>query len=358
MNTRRFILFVFVSASVCWSQAQPPRMEHVNLINRTASNLQSEVGSIASDGKASWTAYAVPTIAPDQQMCCFTSTSGNMSNCGCALERESGHFSGSVEGPGTEHLEPAPYFYVFLRNEGGRVQKVRTFSASCPLDADGMTVYWLGTPRPADSVALLTSFIGAGNQAEWHGDRVADGAMVAIAYTRDPSADQALDRFVVAGQPRSVRKKAAFWIGQMRGADGLKTLLSLMRNDSDDQFRSELTFDISQSKLPEAQAELLRVARQDQSSRVRGQALFWLAQKAGRKVEGAITEAIERDPDTDVKKKAVFALTQMPSDEGIPLLINVAKTNNNPAVRKQAIFWLGQSHDPRALDFIESVLTH
>jgi len=41
----------------------------------------------------------------------------------------------------------------------------------------------------------------------------------------------------------------------------------------------------------------------------------------------------------------------------VPLLINVAKTNRNPAVRKQAIFWLGQSNDPRALNFIEGVLT-
>jgi len=26
-------------------------------------------------------------------------------------------------------------------------------------------------------------------------------------------------------------------------------------------------------------------------------------------------------------------------------------------VRKQAIFWLGQSKDPRALDFLEEILT-
>ena len=47
----------------------------------------------------------------------------------------------------------------------------------------------------------------------------------------------------------------------------------------------------------------------------------------------------------------------MPGDEGVPLLIQVARTNRNPAVRKQAIFWLGQSKDPRALDFIEKILT-
>jgi HEAT repeat protein len=90
---------------------------------------------------------------------------------------------------------------------------------------------------------------------------------------------------------------------------------------------------------------------------VRSQALFWLAQKAGRKAVEAIRDAIREDPETEVKRKAVFALSQLPKDEGIPQLIHVARTNRNPEVRKQAIFWLGQSHDPRALAFIEEILT-
>ncbi|HET9791853.1 MAG TPA: HEAT repeat domain-containing protein, partial [Candidatus Angelobacter sp.] len=67
--------------------------------------------------------------------------------------------------------------------------------------------------------------------------------------------------------------------------------------------------------------------------------------------------AIENDPATEVKKKAVFALSQLHDGEGVPLLIGVAKSNKNPAVRKQAMFWLGQSHDPRALAYLEEVLT-
>ena len=47
----------------------------------------------------------------------------------------------------------------------------------------------------------------------------------------------------------------------------------------------------------------------------------------------------------------------MPDGEGVPQLIRVAKTNRNPEVREQAVFWLGQSEDPRALDFIEQILT-
>ena len=90
---------------------------------------------------------------------------------------------------------------------------------------------------------------------------------------------------------------------------------------------------------------------------MRSDALFWLAQRAGNQAVSAIAEAIDRDPDTEVKKKAVFALSQLPRDEGVPRLIEVARTNRNPEVRKQAMFWLGQSHDPRAVQFFEQILT-
>jgi phosphoribosyl-AMP cyclohydrolase len=357
MKPALITMLLFSSAIVALGQAEPPQLQHANLITRNAADVAAEVNRIAGEKQAAWTAYAVPSVAPDHEMCCFSSSEGVTTSCGCALERQNGgQFTGHVEGTTNAHLEPRPYFYVFLRSEGGAVQKVRSFSGDCPVDADGMTVYWLGSPSAAQSVALLASLVSSGAE-ESRSERVTDGAILAIAYTNDASADQALDQFLAASQPRSIRKKAAFWTAQMRGKAGLQKLIAIMHNDSDDQFRSELTFDISQSKQPEAQDELLRVAHQDQSSRVRGQALFWLAQKAGKKVAGAITDAIENDPDTEVKKRAVFALTQMPQEEGIPLLIQVAKTNRNPAVRKQAVFWLGQSHDPRALDFIESVLT-
>lgn len=107
---------------------------------------------------------------------------------------------------------------------------------------------------------------------------------------------------------------------------------------------------------PEADNALIRLAKDESSTKTRGQALFWLSQKASQKAMGTIQEAVDNDPDTDVKKKAVFALSQLPKDDGIPKLIDVAKNNRNMAVRKQAMFWLGQSHDPRALQFLEDIL--
>ena len=334
--------------------ANQPQLQNAKIVAGSAANLQSEVNRLKSE--TAWIAWSVPMIAGDHQMCCFNQYDGVTTNCGCSLGNRDANISvNSNSAPRVQNLEGPSSFYVFLRTEAGQVQKVRTFGADCPIDGGGMTVHWLGDARPADSVALLSSLVGTSNDGDRH-DRVSGSAVMAIAFTNDASADRAMDSLLAAGQPVSIRKKAAFWTAQLRGKAGVAKLIDLMRKDGDERFRSDLTFDLTQSKQPEAEAELMRAAREDSSSKVRSQALFWLAQRAGKKVAGAITEAIENDPDTSVKKRAVFALTQMPDSEGVPLLIQVAKSNTNPVVRKQAMFWLGQSHDPRALDFIESVL--
>lgn len=335
--------------------AQQPNIQNAKLETRSAAGgLQAQVDSVARGGSAVWIAWSVPSIKPDADMCCYNMHNDTVYNCGCTLE------SGNVANISTNtqaapvKLEGSRTFNVFVRVEGGQVQKVKALGATCPVDAQNMPVYWLTDVKAAESVSLLRGLAEkSGSDGE---KKPADGAVLAIAMTNDASADAALDQLISANQPEWLRKKVAFWMGVQRGDAGLKKLLALMKSDSSDSFRKDLVFPISQSKSPEAEAELIRIARQDSSKGVREQAIFWLAQKAGKKAASFLKETVDNDPDTDVKKRAVFALSQMPKDEGIPLLIQVARTNANSAVRKQAMFWLGQSGDPRALDYIESVL--
>ena len=287
--------------------------------------------------------------------------------CGrCRLEDRGGESIGHpahTEGRKKRKLESSPYFLVLYRAAAGKIQKIRTFSPECELDAGGLPLIWLTGVRPAESVAWLSSFVKAGaGQAEEDEERrrehLGNSALTAIAFHGDNSAERALEGFAANGQPERVREHAAFWLGAARGRQGYEALTRLVRDDADEHFREKAVFALYVSKEPEAVDAIIGVAHHDSSAHVRGQALFWLAQKAGKKAEATITEAIEKDPETDVKKRAVFALSQLPKDEGVPLLIQVAKTNTNGVVRKQAMFWLGQSHDPRALAFFEEVLSH
>jgi len=369
MKTQRMILAgtMFGAAAVFgfgWPNAaqaqQAPRVENAKFETRAlAGPLDTAFREIARQAdKPEWVGYSVAEIAGERTACCGNYRDGDGENCGtCRLEKDHDGSSGTTHTDGTVKLEGAQQLFVLFRLEAKQVGKIRVASEDCALDAGGLPFLWLTGVKPEESVALLKSFVN-GAAIDGYGEpNTSNGALTAIALSADPAADRAFASFVATDQPERLRKHAAFWLGSARGKAGLPLLQKMAKSDPSSDVRGQVAFALSVSREPEALNEMIRMAHDDESAHVRGQALFWLAHKAGQKAAAAITGAIENDPDTEVKKKAVFALSQMPKEEGVPKLIEVAKTNRNPAVRKQAMFWLGQSHDPRALEFFEQVLT-
>ena len=333
-------------AAVC-ALAQQPRIQNARLDNRQVTGgLEAAMKSIVAATTAPlWAGYAVPIVHGDRNMCCFS----NGYACGCSLEGRN-QIEGNITTGNAVKLEGPTHLVVLYRIEDHAVGKVRTFTPECEIDAGGLQFIWLNGVQPAESVRFLASLVTPDKTG------VRRSPVAAIALHADPAADQALEQLTTTSQPESVRRDAAFWLGNARGRRGFEILSRMIREDPSDKVREHAIFALTQSKEPEAVNTIIKTAHDDKSPHVRGQALFWLAQKAGAKVTETIQNALENDPDTEVKKKAVFALTQMPNQEGVPLLIQVARTNRNPAVRKQAVFWLGQSKDPRALSFLEDVL--
>jgi hypothetical protein len=337
MNTAlvRSIGLVLLAAAALG--AQTPKWANARVETRAVTALDRELKALVGAQSApAWIAYSVPMVAGRHQM------------CGGHVHLETTP-RGSYDS-GVSFLEGPTNLFVFYRVENRTLDKIRTLSEECQIDAGGLAVYWLTGVRPEDSVALLSSHL------ETYADRKGDAPLSAIAMHATPAADAALDRLAGAGQPEPRRMQAVFWLGVARGRHGYETVKRLAETDPSDKIRERAVFALTQSKEAQAIETIIAVAKNDRSVRVRGQALFWLGQKAGQKAVAAIRDAIENDPETEVKKKAVFALSQLPKDEGVPLLIQVARTNRNPEVKKQAFFWLGQSRDPRALGFFQEVL--
>ncbi|HEV2987492.1 MAG TPA: HEAT repeat domain-containing protein [Candidatus Angelobacter sp.] len=341
-----------------FSQAQKPKLANAQVKEvAVAGGLQPTVNSIMQkqEGPA-WIGYRIPTLPKERSMCCFN---GNQHCMGCNVESNG---TGSWVGNAADCDPPEPlrYAFVFLRTEQRQIQKVRAYSADCGLDFANLPLYWLENVNPSESVSLLANLAVPATPESTGTNKkndLPDHAIMAIALHDDPSADSTLEKLIQTGQPEHTRERVAFWLGVERGKTGFEILRKYVKNDSDEHFRAKAVFGFSQSKEPEALRELISIARNDSSAHVRGQAIFWLGQIGGRKEAQQITAAIENDPETEVKKRAVFALAQMHNGEGIPLLINVAKTNKNPVVRKEAIRWLGMTNDPRALDYLEEILT-
>jgi HEAT repeat protein len=265
---------------------------------------------------------------------------------GCDSYWRDGEFT--VAG-GTVHLEPPSEALVLYRVDANQVGKIRTLAPDCDIDAGGAAVHWLTDVHPADSVALLTTFVtGPGVSV--------DSAMNAIGRHADPAAELALEHFIAPDQPETVRRKAAFWLGATRSRRGFETLKNIIANDPSDRVRERALQALAMSGEPEAIDLVMATARTDHSPKMRGHALFWLAQHAGTKAVAPIQYAIANDPEREVKRRAVSALQQLPHGEGIPLLIQTAKTSRDADVRRQAMATLGQSRDQRAIAFFEDVL--
>jgi HEAT repeat protein len=351
------------------ASAQQPNFANAKVESRAISGtLDATISSISSsESSASWVAYGVPMIpardGEHREMCCWSHYDNDSSNnCTCDLENHSNEGINMREDDrgangGTVKLEGPETMFVLLRISDHHIEKVRTFSEDCRMDAGGLRVIWLGEIKPDDSVAMLAKIVTGGDWEDHDSRRSGDGALTAIAMTDGPAADKAMESFVTADRPEKLRTQTSFWFGSARGKAGVAVLMHMAKNDPSTKVREQVTFGLSVSGDPSALDEMIHMAHDDESSRVRGQALFWLAQKAGKRVAEEIRGAIDNDPDTEVKKKAVFALSQMPKDQGVPMMIEVAKNNKNREVRKQAMFWLGQSNDPRALAFFEEVLT-
>ena len=328
-------------------------------------SLKALIGTVGQAAGPQWIGYRIPAKATERTMCCFDSwrndgaTSTGQCCKGCKMDSDHGT---SVNGTMSDCAppEPLPYAFVFLKVENKQVSKARVFSADCPLDFAGLPVHWAEGIKPEESIDFLAGLVQVTDDGD-NDRRPGRNAVMAIALHDVPAADTALEKLIQPDRPLKLRENVSFWLGIERGKKGVEILERAIKNDQDERFREKVTFafsqSYSQSKEPLALQDLIGMAHNDPSPKVRGQAIFWMAQIGGKKQAEQITDAIENDPETEVKKKAVFALSQLHDGEGVPLLIGVAKTNKNPAVRKQAMFWLGQSHDPRALAYLEDVLT-
>ena len=354
------VLCVFAVLMPSFGTAQG-RIANARTETRSAAQgLEREVRAVAARSGAVWIGYRMPMVAGPRQMCCFDTIADGDACCGvCRLDRGGVSMSrGETRDRRASRitLEPPTEFLILARLEGGVVDRLRTFTPDCDIDATDMPLVWFNDVKADDSLAWLASLVTAASEVVERRQRVAKTAISAVAMHETTAADRILEGFVAPARPEWLRSDTAFWLGSQRGETGARLLARLVAQDPSDKVREKVTFGLSVSDLPAALTTLIATARDDRSTKVRSQALFWLAQKAGKEAIAVIAGAIDNDPDTEVKKKAVFALSQMPKEEAVPRLMEVARTNRNPEVRKQAMFWLGQSHDPRAVKFFEEIL--
>jgi hypothetical protein len=269
MKTTAFVLFCTFVATTAF--AQQPDFVNARIVARPA---QPDVArAIAAITKAqvepAWIGYSVPALNNDA----FGRGDGWSERC--RLEQQRVDPATKTPLPGPIRLEPAPNLMVLVRLQTNEVQRVRTFSGDCQVDAGGLQVYWLGDVNAAQSVEFLKTLVTSAipNTAR---DQ-SESALSAIALHRDSAASAAILDLAKNGAPR-LRQRALVWIARRAESQAIGIISQAIDNDPDVEVKRQAVSALSQLPRNEGIPLLIKLARSHTNPVVRKQAMQRLGQ--------------------------------------------------------------------------------
>src|SRR5689334_24160665 len=130
------ILIAILLGGVTLRAADQPRVTNARMSTRSAaSGLENEFRSLVqTHAGPAWIGYAVPVVPGDRTMCCCDMGRNGVVRGGCALEGHSEFINNSNDSK-QANLESPERLLVLLRVADKQVNKIRTFSDDCELNA-------------------------------------------------------------------------------------------------------------------------------------------------------------------------------------------------------------------------------
>jgi hypothetical protein len=263
-----FAMVLVFCCAAAHGLAQQPMTVNARIVPRaTGTDLRQTFEAILKEqADPAWVVYTVP-VAGEMAL-----RSDDWSER-CRLEPAVTSGAGSNNGlAGPVKLEPSPTVMVLFRVQQHEVQKIRTYSSDCQLDAGGLTLIWLDKVSPAQSVALLRTFT-----ADSSSNSQAESALSALARHGDPAAADVLFDLARTGTARQ-RQRSLFWIARRAESKAAATISDAIERDPDLEVKKQAVFALSQLPRGEGVPILINLARSATNPTVRKQAFFWLGQ--------------------------------------------------------------------------------
>jgi hypothetical protein len=108
--------------------------------------------------------------------------------------------------------------------------------------------------------------------------------------------------------------------------------------------------------VPDLSPDLTGLIRDDAAPlEARKQALFWIGQSDFPTAD--LVRMRESLKPFGLREHYTFVLSQRHEDAAIDGLIDVARHDPDSEIRKRAMFWLGQTREPKAIKFLQDILT-
>jgi hypothetical protein len=219
--------------------AQTPQIQNAQMKPQAATSLTRDVAALAAQATTPrWVAWQVPMIDGERNMCCYYSDDSvsPYGIRGCRIEPQ---VTEGVPKPpqfpapsGPVRLEAGTQMTVFVRLIDKRIERLRTLSDDCPVDAGGLDVHWLTGVSAADSVAWLKAQATNEKMDVDVKSKIASAAVRAIGLHRDPSAVTTLIEFASATPTTSIgtslRREAMTGLGQSRDPRAMQFLQSII----------------------------------------------------------------------------------------------------------------------------------
>ncbi len=219
-------------------------------------------------------------------------------------------------------------------------------------DVREQAVFWLSQTGSERAVAALDSILLNTTNPE-----LQDKAVFALSQIDLPSAGRSLREYAErANAPREAREKAIFWLSQQGSGANAGYLRDLYAKLTDEELKDKVIFSISQIGGEENLKWLMDLAQNEQESiELRKKALFWAGQSEEVPLD-RLAGLYDHMQNHEMKEQLIFVYSQRSGGAALDKLIDIAKHETDRELRKKAIFWIGQSHDPKAAQYLQEII--
>jgi len=214
-------------------------------------------------------------------------------------------------------------------------------------------VFWLSQVGSAKATSALDSILLNSSNPD-----LQKKAVFALSQISSPDAMRMLREYAEKqGAPVEARADAIFWLSQQGRGENAEYLRTLYGRLNDEDLKDKTIFAISQIGGSDNLNWLMDLAANGQEDvDMRKKALFWAGQSNDVSLE-RLTALYDRLKDRDMKEQMIFVYSQRHEGQALDKLIDIAKHDTDPELRKKAIFWIGQSHDPKAAQYLQEVIS-
>jgi len=211
MKTKWMSLALVILSGHSW--AQVGELIDAEVTSNTAITDPAAVMQAAED---QWLVFSIPAQDGTRSSCCWKGNWDGKGEAGCSLESEHQSYGTRSDSPLAENV------IVFSQIRAGKVRDMRVVGESCPVDAKGAQITWIGSVDNTAGLDWLEATARSGVD-----DSVSGSALMALALHRSPDAGQRLHS-LAKETTGDLSEEAIFWLAQSDNDSSVAALTELL----------------------------------------------------------------------------------------------------------------------------------